>query len=69
MGHINTPTLFISGAEDQRGGPPDVMQELADTVHGARHVSVPDAAHICNIQNPQCYNEIIGEFLRAQTTG
>ena len=45
------------------------MQELADTVHGARHVSVPDAAHICNIQNPQCYNEIIGEFLRAQTTG
>ena len=69
IGHVNTPTLFISGAEDQRGGPPDVMQELADTVHGARHVSVPDAAHICNIQNPQCYNEIIGEFLRAQTTG
>ena len=61
---IRVPTLCISGADDRRGGPPAVMQELADAVPGARHVSVPNAAHICNIQNPQGFNEVLGAFLR-----
>jgi len=29
------------------------MAGLAAKVHGARHVSVPAAAHIANIQNPK----------------
>jgi 3-oxoadipate enol-lactonase len=61
---IRVPTLCISGADDQRGGPPAVMQELAGAVPGARHVSVPNAAHICNIQNPEGFNEALGAFLR-----
>jgi 3-oxoadipate enol-lactonase len=61
---IRVPTLFISGADDHRGRPPAVMQELAGAVPGARHVSVPNAAHICNIQNPQGFNEALGSFLR-----
>jgi 3-oxoadipate enol-lactonase len=61
---IRVPALFISGADDRRGGPPPVMQELAALVPGARHVSVPNAAHICNIQNPQGFNEVLGAFLR-----
>jgi 3-oxoadipate enol-lactonase len=61
---ISVPTLFISGADDQGGGPPDVMRELADVVPGARQVSVPNAAHICNIQNPEGYNGVLGNFLR-----
>jgi 3-oxoadipate enol-lactonase len=63
---IRVPTLFISGADDQRGGPPAIMQELADAVPGARHVSIPHAAHICNIQNADAFNEVLGGFLRAQ---
>jgi len=63
---IKVPTLFISGADDHLGGPPKLMQGLADAVRGARHVSVPNAAHICNIQNPEAYNAVIGEFLRAR---
>lgn len=63
---ISVPTLFLSGADDQRGGPPALMQELADTVPGAQHVSVPNAAHICNIQNPDGFNAVLGGFLRAQ---
>ena len=61
---ISVPTLFISGADDQRGGPPTVMQDLVGMVPGARHVSVPNAAHICNIQNPDGFNEVLGTFLR-----
>ena len=61
---IDVTTLFVSGADDQRGGPPEVMRGLAEAVPGARHVSVPNAAHICNIQNPSGFNTVLGKFLR-----
>ena len=66
IGNIAVPTLFVSGIDDHLGGPPDIMQGLAEAVPGARHVSVPDAAHICNIQNPAGFNEVLAGFLRAQ---
>ncbi len=61
---IKTRTLYISGAEDHRGGPPPLMAGLAAKVPGARHVSVPDAAHIANIQNPAGFNRILLDFLK-----
>ena len=61
---IEAPTLYVSGAEDQRGGPPALMAGLAAQVPGARHVSVPGAAHIANVQNPEGFNRVLGEFLR-----
>ncbi len=64
LGRIKSPTLFASGADDHLGGPPPIMQGLADRVPGARHVSVPDAAHICNLQNPAGFNAVLTGFLR-----
>jgi len=64
LGAIAAPTLFVSGADDRLGGPPAIMQGLAEAVPGARHVSVPAAAHICNIQNPAGFNEVLSGFLR-----
>jgi 3-oxoadipate enol-lactonase len=64
LGQIRVPTLFVSGADDQLGGPPELMAGLAAVVPGARHVSVPHAAHITNIQNPRGFNAVISEFLR-----
>jgi 3-oxoadipate enol-lactonase len=61
---IENPTLYLSGAEDRLGGPPELMKHLSSKVKGARHVSVPKAAHIANIQNPDGFNEALGEFLR-----
>jgi 3-oxoadipate enol-lactonase len=61
---IKAPTLYVSGAEDRLGGPPDLMKKLAEKVRGARHLSVPNAAHIANIQNPEGFNRVLGEFLR-----
>lgn len=60
---IKARTLYISGAEDQRGGPPALMAGLAARVPGARHVSIPDAAHIANVQNPAAFNRTLREFL------
>ena len=63
---IKAPTLYVSGAEDKLGGPPDLMKRLAEKVKGARHVSVPRAAHIANIQNPAGFNRVLEDFLRGK---
>jgi 3-oxoadipate enol-lactonase len=63
---VSVPALFVSGADDLVGGPPQLMQSLADAVPGARHASIPRAAHICNIQNPEAFNEVVGKFLRGE---
>jgi 3-oxoadipate enol-lactonase len=61
---IKAPALYLSGAEDQVGGPPELMAELAKKVPGAQHRSVPKAAHIANIQNPAGFNKEVGDFLK-----
>jgi 3-oxoadipate enol-lactonase len=67
LGTIRAPTLYVSGAEDKLGGPPALMAGLAAKVPGARHVSVPKAAHIANIQNPDGFNRVLADFLKEQT--
>jgi 3-oxoadipate enol-lactonase len=60
---IRVPTHYVSGADDKLGGPPALMQRLAAQVPGARHSSIPKAAHIANIQNPGGFNLVLSEFL------
>jgi 3-oxoadipate enol-lactonase len=60
---ITAPTLYVGGAEDKIGGPPDLMRGLAAKVPGARFEPVPGAAHIANLQNPDGFNKIIAAFL------
>jgi 3-oxoadipate enol-lactonase len=60
---IRARTLYLSGADDHRGGPPPLMAALAAKVPGARHVSLPDAAHIANVQNPDGFNRLLIDFL------
>ena len=64
LGSIKAPTLYVSGAEDKLGGPPALMEGLAKKIKGARHVSVPNAAHIANIQNPEGFNRVLSDFLK-----
>ena len=68
IGEIKTPTLFVSGAEDHLGGPPELMRGPAGRVPGARHVSIPEAAHICNLQNEAGYNRVLLDFPRQSKT-
>jgi 3-oxoadipate enol-lactonase len=64
LGKIRVPTHYLSGAEDKVGGPPALMAGLAAKVPGARHTSVPAAAHIANIQNPAGFNKLVVDFLK-----
>lgn len=61
---IKAPTLYVSGVNDPLGGPPALMKGLSERVKGARQVSVPNAAHIANIQNPEGFNEVLRGFLQ-----
>jgi 3-oxoadipate enol-lactonase len=63
---IRSRTLYLSGADDHRGGPSPLMAGLAARVPGARHAAIPDAAHIANIQNPGAFNRAVAEFLAAR---
>jgi 3-oxoadipate enol-lactonase len=62
---IQSPTLFVGGAEDKSGGPEGLMRGLAARVPGASYVPVPHAAHIANVQNNDGYNDIVRAFLLA----
>lgn len=61
---IKAQTLYVSGAQDKLGGPPELMKGLSERVKGAQHVSVPNAAHIANIQNPEGFNQVLADSLR-----
>lgn len=65
IGRIAAPTLFLGGAQDRLGGPQDIMRRLAGKVPGARYVSVPQAAHIANLQNEAEFNRVLLAFLDA----
>ena len=66
LAQIKAPTLYVSGAEDKVGGPPDLMAAPAKKVPGAQHRSIDKAAHIANIQNPARFNVVVGDFLKRQ---
>jgi 3-oxoadipate enol-lactonase len=61
---IRVPTHYLSGADDKIGGPPALVAGLAAKVPGAKHASVPGAAHIANIQNPAGFNKAVVDFLK-----
>ena len=60
---ITAPTLFISGALDAIGGPPAMMQAMAEVVPGARHVTLDGAGHICSMANAGAFDAAVGDFL------
>lgn len=65
LSSIHMPALFVSGALDAIGGPPDVMQEMAQIAQDGQHISLPDAGHICNIANPTAYDDALLSFFES----
>ena len=65
LSELRMPALFVSGALDAIGGPPAVMQDMAQTVQDGQHISLPDAGHICNIANPVAFNDALRSFFES----
>ena len=64
LGAIRAPTLFICGAQDQAAAPA-VMRDMADATPGATYAEVDPGAHVCNIENPERFDALVGAWLSA----
>lgn len=61
--YISIPTLYIMG-EDDRLFLPQVMQTVRNSGENVSLVVVPNAGHVCNIDNKKFFNHHSLEFMR-----
>jgi pimeloyl-ACP methyl ester carboxylesterase len=64
LGEIDIPTLVIIGDQDE-ANIATIADLLAANVRGARIITVPDAAHLPNMEKPKFFNRVVLEFLRS----
>ncbi len=62
LSEINLPVLVISGNDDTTT-PPKYAAYLAEHIPRAELVTVPDAAHLAPLEQPQAVNRAIADFL------
>jgi 3-oxoadipate enol-lactonase len=62
LAEIEAPTLVIGGEEDGISSP-EVMGAMAQKIPNSRHVALPRAGHLSNLENPEGFNAALGEFL------
>jgi len=64
LAEIHAPTLVLVGERDL----PDfhtIAQALAGGIPGANHDVVPRVGHMCNMEAPAAFNDLLSDFLRA----
>ncbi len=62
LGDAGVPVFYLGGSED-KGAAPEVMQAMADATPGGAYVTVPNAAHVANINAPKAFNGAIAGYL------
>lgn len=62
LDQAKVPVLFVGGEQDM-GAAPEVMQDMADRTPGGIYRSIPDAAHVANINAPEAFLTAISDFL------
>ena len=61
LGKIGVPTLVIGGEEDEISSP-EVMGAMTEKIPASRHVTLPDAGHLANLEAPERFNAVLKEF-------
>lgn len=59
---ITAPTLLLAG-EDDPATPPEHAHRIAAGIPGAQVVTVPGAAHLANVEQPDAVNRLLLDFL------
>lgn len=59
---VCVPTLVLCGTDDQPT-PPDLSQQLAMLIRGARYEAIERAGHLTNLEQPDAFNRLVAEFL------
>lgn len=62
IGNIACPTLVVVGEYD-RLTPIAEAEAISAAIKGARLAVIADAGHISNLEQPDLFNEIVGDFL------
>jgi pimeloyl-ACP methyl ester carboxylesterase len=60
---INVPTLVIVGQNDMLS-PPSEMASLHEAIAGSSFVTIADAGHVCNFDQPEAFTSAVQNFLR-----
>jgi 3-oxoadipate enol-lactonase len=64
LGDATIPVLFVGGDQDM-GASPEVMRAMADATPGGVYHTVPNAAHVANINAPEAFNAAVSDFLQS----
>ncbi|MFH2006818.1 MAG: alpha/beta hydrolase, partial [bacterium] len=65
---ITTPTLVIVGQRDQPT-PVSRAARIASQIPGAELRIIPDAGHVCTVEEPAAVNSALETFFRATRVG
>jgi pimeloyl-ACP methyl ester carboxylesterase len=63
LGSIHCPTLVIVGAQDEPT-PPELAEEIASGIPGARLVKVPECGHFSTLERPETVTRELVAFLQ-----
>lgn len=63
LGDITAPTLLVWGAEDLLVPADLLAPPLLEGIVGSRLVRLPDAGHLCNLDQPEAFNDLVTGFL------
>jgi pimeloyl-ACP methyl ester carboxylesterase len=65
---LSMPVLMMTGEFDRLASPGEI-RGVAGRIHDAvpmadvRYETIPDAGHVCNVEQPEIYNRILLELL------
>ncbi len=62
LSQIKIPTLVVCGEED-RLTPPDTMKKLSGMILSSKFHTIPGAAHMSPVENPNLFNKYLLDFL------
>ena len=65
LGEITCPAHFLAGDSDP-AATPESISAIRDMVPGAKFNTIPNAAHIPNIQNPDAFDAFMNAFFDAE---
>ena len=66
ISRISSPTMIVPGELDP--ALPVAMSEIIkNKIPDSRMAVVPNAAHLCNVEQPEAFNAIILKWLNAQS--
>jgi 3-oxoadipate enol-lactonase len=62
VGSIRAPSVIVAGTDDV-ATPPREAEKLHERIAGSELVVLEDASHLCNIEQPERFNQVVLGFL------